>query len=111
MPTWATIVIGILGTDAVIEIVKALAERIREKRGKKPQMQKDIETLSAKVDKIAEHTAANYLSILRITVMDDAMPMSERILAGQAYIEAGGNGEVKHYYNQLKERVDNETVS
>lgn len=107
MPTWATIVIGILGTDAVIEVVKAVAERIKAKNGKKPQMQRDIEALTAKVDKIDKHTSANHLAILRLTVMDEAMPLSERLLAGEEYVHSGGNGDVKQHYEELKERVDN----
>lgn len=76
-------------------------------------MQQDIETLSAKVDAlttkvegIEKHTEANYLSILRLTVMDEAMPLSERLIAGDEYIHNGGNGDVKHFYMGLRERVD-----
>lgn len=113
MPIWATVLLGVLGTDAAVEVIRAISNRVRVKRGKKPQMQQDIEALSAKVDAlttkvdgIEKHTEANYLSILRLTVMDEAMPMSERLIAGDAYISAGGNGDVKHYYMNLRKRVD-----
>ena len=113
MPIWATVLLGVLGTDAAVEIIRAISNRLRVKRGKKPQMQQDIEALTSKVDaltdkvdKVEAHTSANYLSILRLTVMDEAMPMSERLIAGDAYISAGGNGDVKHFFCELKKRVD-----
>lgn len=43
------------------------------------------------------HTFENYMSILRITIMDPHMPLGERILAAEKYIKYGGNGEVKKY--------------
>ena len=50
----------------------------------------DIKTLKA-------HTAENYLGIKRLTVMSKSMPIGERIVAGNDYIKAGGNGEIKKY--------------
>lgn len=41
------------------------------------------------------------LAILRLTVMSNDMPISERLAAGDKYIRKGGNGDVKHYYEQL----------
>lgn len=41
------------------------------------------------------------LAILRLTVMSSDMPISERIVAGDKYVRKGGNGDVKHYYEQL----------
>lgn len=43
------------------------------------------------------HTFENYMSILRITIMDPHMPLGERMIAAEKYIEAGGNGEIKKY--------------
>lgn len=44
---------------------------------------------------------AQHLAILRLTVMNSEMPVSERIAAGQEYVKRGGNGDVKQYYNQM----------
>jgi hypothetical protein len=33
--------------------------------------------------------------------MSHEMPLSERIAAGEKYIKCGGNGEVKHKYEEL----------
>ena len=66
------------------------------------------------VDEQTEHSLDNYLSIKRLTIMSHEMPLSERIAAGDKYINYGGNGEVKHKYEELleiygekhKERID-----
>lgn len=57
--------------------------------------------LVEKVDKLVEHDHEQYLSILRLTIMSEEMPVSERIIAGDKYIKAGGNGDVKKYYQQM----------
>jgi hypothetical protein len=59
--------------------------------------------LMEKVDRLVEHDEDQYLSILRLTIMSEDMPVSERIIAGDKYVKKGGNGEVKKYYQQLIE--------
>lgn len=62
--------------------------------------------LEEKVDELAEHDKEQYLSILRLTIMSEGMPISERIIAGDKYVKKGGNGDVKEYYqNMLKEHT------
>ena len=62
--------------------------------------------LEEKVDTLVEHDKDQYLSILRLTIMSEGMPISERIIAGDKYVKKGGNGEVKQYYqNMLKEHT------
>ncbi len=53
------------------------------------------------VAEMSEHSLDNYLSVKRLTIMSHEMPLSERIAAGEKYIKAGGNGEVKHKYEEL----------
>lgn len=53
------------------------------------------------VEEQTEHNLDNYLSIKRLTIMSPEMPLSERISAGEKYIKYGGNGEVKHKYEEL----------
>ena len=53
------------------------------------------------VEEQSEHSLDNYLSIKRLTIMSHEMPLSERIAAGEKYIKYGGNGEVKHKYEEL----------
>lgn len=52
-----------------------------------------------------EHDRENYLNILRLTIMSEEMPLEERIAAGDKYIAAGGNGAVKHKYQELLEKL------
>ena len=59
--------------------------------------------LEAKVDRLVEHDEDQYLSILRLTIMSEEMPISERIIAGDKYVRKGGNGEVKKYYQRMLE--------
>ena len=61
----------------------------------------EIASISKKVDKLIEHDHEQYLSILRMTLMSPEIPISERIIAGDKYIKAGGNGDCKHYYFEL----------
>lgn len=62
--------------------------------------------LEEKVDTLVEHDKDQYLSILRLTIMSEGMPISERIIAGDKYVKKGGNGDVKKYYqNMLKEHT------
>lgn len=54
------------------------------------------------------HDRENYLNILRLVIMSEEMPLSERIAAGDKYIELGGNGAVKHKYHELLEKLPEE---
>ena len=53
-----------------------------------------------------KHIKENYLDIKRLVITSPYMPLSERIKAGDEYIKAGGNGEVKHLYQTLIEQLD-----
>ena len=57
--------------------------------------------LEEKVDRLVEHDEDQYLSILRLTIMSENMPISERIIAGDKYVKKGGNGDVKRYYQKM----------
>lgn len=60
------------------------------------------------IEQTSEHSLENYLSIKRLTIMSHEMPLSERIAAGEKYIKYGGNGEVKHKYEELLEMLPKE---
>ena len=60
------------------------------------------------VEEQSEHSLDNYLSIKRLTIMSHEMPLSERIAAGEKYIKYGGNGEVKHKYEELLNQLPKE---
>ena len=56
----------------------------------------NIENVQAIPD-IKRHTYENYMTSLRLTIMNSDMPIGERIAAGEAYLSEGGNGDVKHF--------------
>lgn len=67
-----------------------------------------IEQAKAKLQSIEDHNFENYMSLLRLTIMSNEMPIGERIGAGIKYLKKGGNGEVKSF---LKEKFNiDETV-
>lgn len=58
-------------------------------------------SLKDDIKEIKNENKEQSLSILRLTVMCPEMPISERLIAGKKYIDRNGNGDVKHYYEQL----------
>lgn len=58
---------------------------------------KKITSVGEDIKTLKDHSHENYLGIKRLTVMSHDMPIGERIIAGNDYIKAGGNGEVKQY--------------
>ncbi len=57
------------------------------------------------IEEQSEHSLDNYLSIKRLTIMSPYMPLTERIKAGDKYVMLGGNGEIKHKYQELLEQL------
>lgn len=57
--------------------------------------------MAAQVKTLEDHQKKNYLGILRLTIMSEEMPVSERIIAGKDYIDNGGNGDVKKFYQEF----------
>ena len=55
------------------------------------------------------HDRENYMAILRLVIMTPEMPLSERIEAGDVYVNRlNGNGGVKQKYNELLRRFAEE---
>ena len=79
---------------ALIGAITAICTSIRK-------VAKPILDIGKKVDSLVLHDKEQYLAILRLTVMEEGMPISERLIAGKKYIDAGGNGDVKKYYEHL----------
>ena len=66
--------------------------------------------IAIKINKWTEtndkHIKENYLDIKRLVITSPYMPLGERIKAGDEYIAQGGNGEVKHLYQTLINKLD-----
>lgn len=69
-----------------------------------------FDKLNSTLDFLVKETKEQGRAIKRLTVYNELIPLSERIIAGKSYIKEGGNGEVKHYieehllpYDKVKE--------
>ena len=61
------------------------------------------------IDEKDRHDNENYKAILRLVIMTPEMPLSERIEAGDVYVnQLKGNGGVKQKYNELLKRFAEE---
>ncbi|MDP4120689.1 MAG: hypothetical protein Q8876_06525 [Bacillota bacterium] len=55
-----------------------------------------------------KHQAETYMMCLKLIIMCEDMPMTERIEAGDKYISQGGNGAIKEKYKSLLEEYRRE---
>lgn len=62
---------------------------------------KGIKDLETKVDNMAKDNEEQHCDILRLTLYEGNLPISERIIAGDRYLKKGGNGAAKKYYENL----------
>lgn len=67
------------------------------------KVRNSIDVFNKTVADLKDHTAENYMSLLRLTIMSSEMPIGERIVAGHKYLQLGGNGDVKKF---LKEKFN-----
>lgn len=69
-----------------------------------------VKPIIKRFDDVERHTRQNYMGILRLTIMSNEMPIGERIVAGQDYLNNDGNGEVKKFLEEefnITKTVDN----
>lgn len=93
-------------SSVVLAVVNAIIAAVQRRQLKKSGTEERIENIEKKVDKLAEHGELQYMALLRLTVMDSDMPMSERLIAGKEYLAREGNGDVKKFYEELERRVN-----
>ena len=86
---------------ALVALLKKIAKPVQEMQASLKATHASVEAIGKRMDKIEKHDTEQYLGILRLTVMSPEMPISERLIAGQKYVALGGNGDVKHYYQEL----------
>ena len=84
-----------------IEIVKALGMVVVTWITVHYSSKKSNKGLEGKVDKLVENDKDQYLAILRLTIFEENLPISERIIAGDKYLKKGGNGDTKRYYEKM----------
>lgn len=96
MLTSETIILWGAVAGAITGIVTLIVKAVKAaKRGIKY-----FTDLRSSVDTLLEHDNNQYMAILRLTVMSENLPLSERIKAGQEYLDKDGNGDVKAYYEE-----------
>ena len=102
------VVIAIItsATSLLLAIVNAIIAGVQRRAQKKSGTEQRIENIEHKVDKLTEHNELQYMALLRLTVMDSDMPMSERLIAGKEYLTRGGNGDVKKAFQDLEKSVN-----
>ena len=112
-PFLMCLMLGIATASLLLAIVNAviaaLQRRVQKKSGVKARLDaidEKVGTLEKKVDKLTEHNDLQYLSLLRLTLIDSDMPMSERLIAGKEYLARCGNVDVKAFYENLEWNVN-----
>ena len=83
--------------------VKTLVTHQEENRKANKKTAEQLEKLTDQVEKLEEHQRENYLGVLRLEIMNEEMPVTERIIAGETYLKMGGNGDVKKFYKAFLE--------
>ena len=63
--------------------------------------------LEIKYDEMNNLLKNNTIHLLKIAVLDDKLPLTDRIHAGEQYIKLGGNGFIKKKYERLLEEYEN----
>lgn len=101
-----TLVCAVLGSSALTAVVNAVVGAIQKKCGKATSQDEHLGEIDKKLDKMQKHQDEQYLSILRLTIMSEEMPMSERLIAGKKYVDLGGNGDVKQFLHQLEAQCE-----
>ena len=67
---------------------------------------KFFRTLEEKYDEMNDLLKNNTIHLLKIAVLDDKLPLTDRIYAGEQYIRLGGNGFIKKKYEKLLEEYE-----
>ena len=62
---------------------------------------KFFRNLEKKYDEMNDILQKNTLFILKIAVLDEQLPLTDRLKAGELYMDLGGNGAVKKKYQEL----------
>lgn len=65
---------------------------------------KVVRKIDKKIENYEENLKDNQLSILRLIIINENMPLDERVSAGEKYVEMGGNGGVHALYEVIKEK-------
>ena len=93
-------------TSLMLALVNAVIAALQRRAQKHSGTRERLDQIEKKLDRLTTHGELQYMSLLRLTVMDSDMPVSERLIAGREYLDRGGNGDVKKFYESLERKVN-----
>ncbi|SFJ18101.1 hypothetical protein TPELB_21040 [Terrisporobacter petrolearius] len=90
-------------TGVIITVFKLMCklDKMNNNINKIPAIKNDV-------DNIKNELKNNSLDTYRLAIINDKMPIDERLAAGDRYIKLGGNGAIHLYLEELKEKHNKE---
>lgn len=70
-----------------------------------------LNKIERKFDDYDDTIKENTINILKMSLLSEDLPITDRINAGKRYLELGGNGYGKIVYGQLMRRIEEEQCS
>lgn len=96
-PLWLQI---LLWAGGAVTALTGIVTAIVKVKNAISKMKSKMDWVVESIKTLLERSEENHMDILRLTVMNPEMPLSERVIAGKKYIQKGGNGEVKRYVEE-----------
>ena len=62
-----------------------------------------LKSIEARIEKLESYSQSDYMNTLKLTIMSEEFPLEERLVAGEKYVQEGGNGANKAKYQLLRE--------
>lgn len=75
------------------------------------KIHKILSRMEHKFDEYDSILKENTMHILKMALLSDDLPITDRINAGKRYLELGGNGYGKIIYNQLIKQIEEEQLN
>ena len=69
-------------------------------------IQKKMDTIDEQLKDLKEGQTRNEIHNLRLAVLEENLPLGERIACAERYFKLGGNGYIKYVYKELLERLE-----
>lgn len=66
-------------------------------------IEKRFDKIDSHFEKIDNNLNKNTVMTLKSVILDERLSLDERISAGEQYVQLGGNGFIKSYYEKLVE--------
>lgn len=84
----------------IIPIVVALVGLYKFARN----IEKRFDKIDLHFEKIDNNLNKNTIMTLKSVILDERLSLDERISAGEQYVQLGGNGFIKSYYEKLVDK-------